>query len=302
MRTYLLFRLAGMVAPLIPRRFAYTLLGLVSAVWYCLAAGNRRMIQANVRHVLGPTAHPAEVDRVARRIFHNLLKNYFDLFWLPAQRPEAIARLVTIHGYENANAALAAGKGAILVSAHLGNQEMMSQARALSDLKLTAVVEHVKNERVFRYLLSLRQSSTVRLIPQDGALKELLRALKRNEIIGLVFDRDVTESGRIIPVFGSPARLPDGYAILALRHGVPIIPAFVVRQPDDTYAGYVEKPMTFEGNANNDDDVRRVMMSVGAVVEKYLRAYIDQWVYFHYVWEDDKERLKNEQQGATRSR
>jgi len=38
------------------------------------------------------------------------------------------------------------------------------------------------------------------------------------------------------------------------------------------------------------------------VVEKYLRAYIDQWVYFHYVWEDDKERLKNEQQGATRSR
>lgn len=295
MLTYLLFRLAGMVAPCVPRRFAYALLGIVAAVWYRLAAGVRRMIQANVRHVLGASAGEKEIDQVAQRIFHNLLKNYFDLFWLPRQRPEAIARLVSVSGYDNVSAALAMGKGVILVSAHLGNQEMMAQLRALSELKVTVVVEHVRNERVFRYLSSLRQSPNLHLIPQDGALRELLKALKRNEIIGLAFDRDVTESGRVVPLFGSLARLPDGYAILALKHRVPVVPVFLVRQAGDRYAGFIETPMVFEGDARSDDDVQRVMRSVGAVMEKYLRAYLDQWVYFHYVWEDDKERLRNEQ-------
>jgi len=295
MVVYLLFRLAGILAPLVPRRLGYALLGVAAAVMYRVKAANRRMIQCNVRHALGPDADPAQVERVARRIFHNLLKNYFDLFWLPAQPTEKIAQQVTLHGYENIQRAFALGKGAIAVSAHIGNQELMTQVRAITDSKVTLVAEHVKNERVFRYISSLRQSSGIRLIPQDGALREIFRALKRNEAIGLVFDRDVTDSGRVVPFFGAPARLPDGYAILALKLGAPVIPAFVVRQPDDSYAAYVEEPLLFQGRADNEEDVQRVMMSVAKVIEPYITRFIDQWVYFHYIWEDDKER----QQGAS---
>jgi KDO2-lipid IV(A) lauroyltransferase len=275
--------------PHIPRRLGYVLMGFASALMYRFSAGNRRMIQCNVRRALGAGAQPAEVDRVARRIFHNLLKNYFDLFWLPAQSPQTMAKLITLHNFQHVRDAIALGKGMIAISAHLGNQEVMAQSRLITEYQLTVVIEHLKNDRVFHYVTALRQTSGIHMVPQDGALREIFRALKRNEIVGLVFDRDVAGNGRVIPFFGQPARLPDGYAVLALKLGAAIVPAFIIREANDSYSVYVEKPIVVEGRADNDADVQRVMMAVGEVVERYVSANIEQWVYFHYVWEEDKE-------------
>jgi lauroyl/myristoyl acyltransferase len=291
MVVYLLFRLAGFVAPRIPRRLGYAFAGVASALMYRMSAGSRRMMQCNVRRALGAEANSAEVERITKRIFHNLVKNYFDLFWMPAQSDEKMAKLITVYNYDNCRAAIARGKGMIAVSAHLGNQEVMIHARAITEFNLTLVVEHLKNERVFNYLVSLRSGkSGLHMVPQDGALRELFRALRRNEIIGLVFDRNVSGAGRIAPFFGQPARLPDGYAVLSLKLGAAIVPAFIVREPDDSYSVHVEKPIVIEGKADNDADVLRVMASVGEVVERFVSAHIEQWVYFHYVWEEDRER------------
>jgi KDO2-lipid IV(A) lauroyltransferase len=288
MLSYLLFRLAGLIAPHVPRRAAYALLRPIAVLLFWTNTGNRRMIRCNVRRVLGADASQNQVDRVTRRIFHSLLKNYFDLFWLPAQKLADVRPLVTVDGYQNVEQALSLGKGMIALSAHLGNPEIMSQVESVTDRNLTLIVEHMKNERVFNYVSSLRRSSGIRLVPQDGALREIFRALKRNEIVGLVSDRDVAGTGRVIPFFGAPARLPDGYAVLALKLGVPIVPSFIIRQPGDRYQACIGSPMVFEGRADNDDDVRRVMTSVNAVVEQYITQHIEQWIYFHYIWEDDK--------------
>lgn len=302
MLLYALFRIAGVVAPLIPRRAGYALMGVAARLIYAINGRSRRMIQCNLRHVLGPEASEADIDRTARRIFHSLLKNYFDLFWLPAQRPEDIAGLMTVHGRENANAAFAMNKGVIAVTVHLGNQEMMTQMTPLTGYAITIVAEHIKPERVYQYLVSLRQNNGVHIVPQDGALREIFRALKRNEAIGLVFDRDVTDSGRVIDYFGAPAKLPDGYAILALKTGAPILTGAAVRDPGDRYGLYLNPPMVFTGRADNDDDVKRVMRWVGATMEQYTSQFLEQWVYFHYLWEADKERVASEQQQGTQAR
>jgi KDO2-lipid IV(A) lauroyltransferase len=259
------------------------------------------MVMRNVRRVLGAGADEAEVERVTRCIFHNLLKNYFDLFWLPAQPTHKIAPLIRLVDIENTKEGLKRGKGLICVSLHLGNQELMTKVTAITDLKVTAVAEHIKPESLFRYISSLRERDGVKLVAQDGALREIILCLKRNQTIGLAFDRDVTDSGRIINFFGAPAKLPDGYAILALKYGAAVTPIFILRAPGDRYEVRVETPMFFEGQATNDADVRRVMTSVGAVVEERLRQHIDQYVYFHYVWEEDKERARLEQERATAS-
>ncbi len=286
MLSYLLFRLAGMLAPHMARRLGYAIVGVIADLVFALRPSKRRMIQRNVRHVLGERAAQAQVNRTTRRIFHNLLKNYFDLFWLPAQKREAVAPLMHVEGMANIEQGLSLGKGAIVVSAHLGNQEVMAHVDTIVDYKITVVAEHLKNERLFQYVSSLRQASGIHIIAQDGALKEIFRALKRNEIVCLVYDRDVTKSGRVATFFSSPVCLPDGYAVLSLKLGAPIVPAFVIRMADDSYTTYIEKPILLAGSAKNDDDVRRVMTDVGVVVEQYIENHIDQWVYFHDVWGD----------------
>lgn len=301
MRRYYFYRLAGLLAPRIPRRLGYAAAALAAWIWYHFGSGQRAMIQANVRRVLGATASERDVERVAKRIFRNLLKNYFDLFWLPAQSLEKMRRLIEVRGYHNVAGAYASGKGVIIVSAHMGNQEVMTHAEVITDLPITVVVERLKPEKLFRYFISLRQKGSLRMIPQDGALRDLFRTLKAGSGIALVFDRDVTDSGRVVPFFGAPAKLPDGYALLALKYRAVIVPALITRTPDDRYVIHVEEGMEYEGRADNRDDVQRVMTGVGAVVERYIRQYIDQWVYFHYVWEEDKERIKSGHMAAARA-
>ena len=103
MLSYIAYRLAGVLVPLLPRRLGYGLIALAAALMYRLGAGSRRVIHANLRHVLGPQASAAQIDAVARRIFRNLLKNYFDLFWFPAQPEKTIERLITVRNYHYAH-------------------------------------------------------------------------------------------------------------------------------------------------------------------------------------------------------
>jgi KDO2-lipid IV(A) lauroyltransferase len=180
----------------------------------------------------------------------------------------------------------------------------MTHAELITDRQVTVVVEHIKPEKLYQYILSMRRRGGMRLIAEDGALRELFRALRRGEAIALAADRDVTESGRVIPFFGAPAKLPDGYALLALKFGCPVLPSFIIRAPGDRFEIHIAEPMLFQGRADQPSDVQAVMASVVGVTEKYIERYIDQWVYFHYVWEDGKndkdgiERTQREQTGA----
>lgn len=128
----------------------------------------------------------------------------------------------------------------------------------------------------------------MKIIPVDGPLLGLVRSLKRKEIIGLAADLDVTRSGLVVDFFGDPTRLPDGYARLSLRTGAPILPAFSLRQPDNTFEAYAEPAVELRVTGNLEADVRAGVEQVVRIMEKWIGAHPDQWVMFHRIWEDGK--------------
>jgi len=289
MDMYYVYRLAASIAPFIPRRVGYGMVSLVAQVLYRASASTRAMILANQWHIAGPHAPPALVEGRTRRVFTNLLKNYFDLFWLPGQPDRVIQRLVAIHGLQHVDQALARGKGLVLVTAHYGNQELMTRAHSFAQrYRITGVAEHVANERVFRLFCRLRQSQTITLVPSDGSMMPLVRALRRNEIVALAVDWDVTGTGCIVSLLGRPARLATGPVVLARRTGAALIPAFVVRQPDDSFDVFIEPEIPVQRTGDAEADLEENMRRVAAILGQYLQRYPEQWTFFHYLWEDDK--------------
>lgn len=281
---YYVYRLAGAIAPLVPPPAGYRAAELLGGILWRLSP-LRGTVQANLSHIVGEAPESPRVRALARQVYRNQGKNYFDLLRVASMSRQEILRTVRgTTGTEHLDQALARGRGVVLVSAHYGNFDLAGQVLALRGYQVTAVAEHLRPERLFRYISGVRASHGLRFIPIDAPLRPIFRALHANEIVGLALDRNVTDEGRDVLFCGRPARLPDGYLKLALRTGAALIVAFCHRLPDNTFFIHVEPEIQLQRTGDTERDVQANLPPVLSVFEAYLRRHPEQWVYFQPVW------------------
>jgi KDO2-lipid IV(A) lauroyltransferase len=254
---------------------------------YHLAPAVRRRVCSNLSHVMGPSADRGSIQRAARQMLGHLMKNYYDLFRLPQMSPEASVRLIRVEGWEHIEAALSQGKGLVVASAHLGNIETVVQIFARRQVPVTIPVERLRPPRLFDYVCRLRTSHGLRLVPIDGPLLALFRALRRGEVVGLAADRDITASGQWIDLFGAPARLPDGHVRLALRTGAPLLCAFSQRRRDNRFSAHILPPLRLNRTGDEEADVVAAMRQVVSAMERAIAQRPEQWYITHAVWAGD---------------
>jgi KDO2-lipid IV(A) lauroyltransferase len=217
----------------------------------------------------------------------NLAKGHYDLIRLNRLGNDEIKSLVRIEGREHVDPLLEKGRGVIFVSAHLGNIDVVGQLPLVYGVPATSVIEHIQPERLFQYLLAQRESHGLTLIPSDGQMLDLFRALKRGEIVVLIGDRAIGDNARSVNLFGSPTQLTDGPVQLAVRTNTPLIPAFVERLPDDTFLVHIEPPLEIPRTGDRCADVAAGMEMVIAVLERYIAKHPEQWLVARSVWPMD---------------
>ncbi len=284
---YYFYRLGGAVLPRIPPRLGYRLAEAGGALARVLAPGAWRRVCHNLAHVLGEGAASRQVRHTARQMFGNLLKNYYDLFRLPYLTLEACDQLVEAEGWQHLEAALSQGKGLILATAHLGNLEITPHVLALRGLTVFAPVERLEPPRLFDYICRLRVSHGLRLLPVDGPLLTLVRALRQGQVVALAADLDVTASGQMVNFFGTPTFLPTGYVRLALRTGAPILCAFTERLPNNRFRAYALPPLNLTPSGDQEADVMAGVKQVVAVVEQAIARRPAQWYVTQAIWPPD---------------
>lgn len=284
---YITYRILGGVTGRLPPVAGYWLASRVGRLMYHLSPGLRRTVGHNIRHVLGPDAQEEQVQALVRQACVHMIKGHFDLFRLRRLTREQIRAMLHIEGEENLDQALAQGRGAIVISAHLGNVEIAMQLPLIYGVPMTAAIQHIQPERLFRYVLSLRQSHGLRFIPSDEPMIGLFRALKRGELICLPCDRDIADSGRVIDFFGSPTRLSDGALWVAQRTRAPVIPAFATCLADGTFALQIEPALHLPHTGDREADVAAWMKIVVAVMERHIAMHPEQWLVAAPVWPMD---------------
>jgi phosphatidylinositol dimannoside acyltransferase len=275
--------IGGLVGPL-PPRLGYALAARVGILLYHLSPRLRRAVAINMRHVLGPGAAEEQVQALTREVCTNIAKGHYDLFRVSRLTPEEIRRMVRIEGIDHLQEASQRGRGVIIVSAHLGNVDIVVQAPLAYGIPIMGPAMHVQPERLFRYILKLRQTHGLRLIPVDGPLLEVVRALRKGELVGLPCDRVVAESTRMVEFFGTPTRLPDGPVRLALRTGAAVLPAFAQRLDDGLFVIHVEPPLDLPNTGDREADIDSGMKQVACSMERHISRSPGQWLVAASLW------------------
>jgi KDO2-lipid IV(A) lauroyltransferase len=125
----------------------------------------------------------------------------------------------------------------------------------------------------------------VEVIPIGLALRRCFSILANNRILGLLGDRDYFDNGIEIEFLGKRTIIPKGPAVFARRCGSPIVPTFMIRNPDDTFTFKFYEPIMTGLTNNKDEDLLITTKKITKVLEDVIRSYPTQWYVFRRFWE-----------------
>lgn len=271
---------------LFPRRLCYWFSHRVADFCCWRSRKDQEAVRQNLQAVLGCPPVP---DRLVREVFRQFGMYLVDFFRFDKLTPEDIRQGVRLEGMDRMEAACAQGRGVVVLTAHLGNYELGAAVLSLLGLPVEAVVLTHQNPRVDAFFNRQRAKVGVRSIPVQKMgrrefFDEALAALKRRSILGLVGDRDYFDHGITLPLFGRSIQIPGGTAFFALKTNAPIVPAFLLREPDSSYRFVVESPIEVPQGLPRNEAIRKVMEACLSVMERYIRQYPTQWYMFQEFW------------------
>ncbi len=222
-----------------------------------------------------------------REVFRNFGMYLVDFFRFGRLTLKEVQRRVRIEGLEHMEQALRDGTGAVGITAHLGNYELAGAVLSLMGLPVSGAVLTHQDERVDHFFTRQRarvgvQGIPVQKIGRKAFFEECLKVLRRNGILGLVADRDFFQHGLELPFFGKITRIPTGPASFSLRTGAPIVPSFLVREPDGNYLFVIEPPIRCPEGVSREEAIRSATQASLKVMEQYIRRYPTQWYMFHH--------------------
>lgn len=271
-------------------RSVATFFGLVACV---VLRKERARACSHISQAFKDTYTDTEVSELVRKMFINLSLTAFDFALFPRFSSDQLKRLVTVEGIDKAyDIRKRRQQGAVLVTAHLGNWEMLG-ATLINAYGLDGVVvgKRIYYPRYNDLVIRFRESQKVFTVFRDSSPKELLRVLKRGDMVGILPDQDVADvDGVYVDFFGKPAYTPSGPAKLALTAKVPILLAFNVHEKGRyrLFIDSVIEPTLLDGESKQDA-IQRITQQCSRVIERYIRQYPDQWVWMHRRWKTQKD-------------
>jgi Kdo2-lipid IVA lauroyltransferase/acyltransferase len=236
-----------------------------------------------------PELPQEEVERIARGAYENLGRTSVETAVLPSLSAEQIlAMFESVEGWEQVAEILARGKGLILVGGHIGNWELAGAYLGARGATIEAVARHMANARVDRYLTDARESTGMRVIHDEDAVRRVPRLLRAGGTAAFLVDQAALGlASTWVPFFGRDARTPRGPGVFALRLGVPVVFAAAIRQPSNRYR-MVFEPVEYELTGDRETDVDRIVAAYTATLERWVRRVPEQYFWQHRRWKQSR--------------
>lgn len=287
---YYLARIGIFFVYLLPRPIGLFLAGRLGSLAYHILPRYRRQALANLKLAFGGEKGEAELKAIARKVFENLGKNAFEMVQFPKLNEGNIDRLVSIKNPDIARKAYERGKGIIVITAHLGNWELMAATLRIKGYPGVTVGRRIYFDKYDKYLNYLRRVHDVNVIYRDESPRKILSVLKANKIVGIVADQDVDSvDGVFVKFFGRSAYTPAGPAAIARVSGASLIPTFIVRK-DGYHELVFEEPIELADTGDRDKDLIENTQRWSSVIESYIRKYPEQWVWMHRRWKTQEDK------------
>ncbi len=228
---------------------------------------------------------PRALERLVRHAYRHAARYYLEVARTPALRPRDLDERLLLETPDTVATAFAGGP-VIFVGMHFGSLELPALYLASRVGGAVAPMETIDDAGLQDWFVRTRGAAGVRIVGLREARRELLAALRDGTSVGLVGDRDLTGGGMPTTLFGAPALLPLGPAMLAVESGAPAFVVGVRRIGGGRYLGRLE-PVAAAPDGSRRERVTATLTDVARAFERVVEDAPEQWwAVFFPIWPD----------------
>jgi KDO2-lipid IV(A) lauroyltransferase len=225
-----------------------------------------------------------EARRIISGVYSHFGKGLAELIRLPLMI-DRLDELVSLEGDEHLRKAMGKGRGAIFLSAHIGNWEYGAALLARKGFPVNAIGAEQRDPRITEAFVKLQRSVGINLIGKGLNLKRALSCLRDGEILAVLLDQDARKSGVISPFLGFPASTPIGPIKLAKKFGCPVLPVSVIRRDNGArFLMTIEPALEGPGGAPFGEDVQYAADRCNEAISSWIRKTPEQWLWTYPRW------------------
>ena len=282
---FYLYKLGQFIVTRLPLSLAYQFATFLSDLQYLFSFRDRRAVCNNLK-IIVPSQQ--NLSAMTREVFRNF-GQYLVEFFCMAKKFDMnfVKEKVKVCNIDILKKVLEQGKGGIILSAHIGNWEFGGILLSMLGYPLMIIALPHKERPVNDLFNHQRESRGITVVPPHTAIRRCLETLRSNKLVAIAADRDFTQSGVVMDFLGRKALIPKGAALFALKTGAPIVPCFLIRNPDNSFTLSLEEPIV--PPLETDEYIKESILSTlmkqyTKVIEEKIRQFPTQWLMFREFW------------------
>lgn len=244
----------------------------------------------------------ARLERIARASFEHLAQLYLVELWMTPRLVNewTWSKYVELRDLGPALRRLLEQRGAIMLTGHFGNYELLGYVIARLGLPLTAVMRPLDNELVNEHLVRSRAAGGIRLLYKRGATAQAEQVLRDGGALCFIADQDAGRKGMFVEFFGRPASTYKSFGLLAMHFNTPIIVGQAVR----TRAGFhyrmeVERIIDPDEWREQADPLRWITQEFSSALERAIRRHPEQYLWIHRRWKHQPPERRSREEPQT---
>lgn len=284
---YLLYLSAWKFIGILPEKTAYQLANLVADYINRRNGKGVKRLQSNYRRVL-PEISESELAALTKSGMRSYLRYWFDTFRLNKWSKSRIIETTYVVRENLLRDPIASKQGCIVALPHAGNWDHAAAYFCSTGITLTAVVEKLKPEAIFKKFLAYRSSIGIEPIShKEKTIPLLLERLSSGKLVALVADRDMSRSGVEVSFLGGIAKMPAGPATLAIKSGSPLITAYI-RYLKDGIEITFDETVKLPTSGSEAEKIKVVTQSMADNFAKRIKDSPVDWHMLQRIWIDEE--------------
>ena len=275
----------------IPYKISLRLGGALGSLLFFFWGSRRRIAVDNLRSAVsrGAVTITSSPEDVIRENFKNLGKSFVEVLKIYYCLGRPVFERIEITGAENVGKAYEKGRGVLYITGHCGNREVLALTVGMRLGKVHAVARADNNPFLNRLVEKARRTYGNIVIYKGGALKKTLAALKSGEAVGILMDQSVVRSeGVIMEFLGKKDYTMKTPALIAMKTGAPVIPAFI-RRVEGGHRIEIGEEIALDKTEDSEKDVYTNTVKFSRCIEEYIRHNPAEWLWIHRRWKRIKE-------------
>ena len=269
---------------IIPRKAGLALCGAIGTMAFAVPHADRRRTLAHLRMIYGTRWNERKIATVARGVYRELGKNFYDALLLRRLRPEQLDRIVHHDSLEAVRQAYAPGRGCIMITAHTGCFEMLLHLFPHYGFKAFAIGKKLHDEGLDAIISNERRDNDTVYMDRSESTVKIVRLLREGRIFGVLIDQDTSVEGVFADFLGRPAYTPSGPVKMAMKLDIPLFVVTTARQPDQSHHIFVDGPVMLDRGGDFDRDLICNVTKVNALIGRTIEMFPEQWVWMHRRW------------------